>query len=119
MQSSYASLPDLVIGAGASTSNIFNGVYVYHDATEFILYGSGSYGVETYTLEVNQDQQATASTAGWVTASHAGADLTPPAAGKSKSFGIELTGAGSIRIKASANTAGVRTWKANKLWAWG
>ena len=119
MQSSYASLPDIVIAAGQTNSNVFNGVYVYHDATQLILYGTGAYGAETYKIQVNQDQEATNSSSGWVDLQIAGADVTPPAASKSKEFGVDLVSSGSFRIVASAGVAAERRWKANKLWSWG
>lgn len=117
MSDSYASLPDLVIPNGTNVSNVLPGVYTYHDAKEIVLYGSDAGGYpETYTLEINQDQNATNATSGWVTANDLGADLTPPAAGKSKAFGEAVVAAGSLRLKAGVAVAGNRTWKANKKW---
>lgn len=116
MSDSYASLPDLVIPNGSNVSNVLPGVYCFHDAKSLELYGTDGAYAETYTLEVNQDQNANNGTAGWVTANDAGADLTPPAAGKSKSFGEAVVGAGSLRLKSGVVVAATRTWKANKKW---
>jgi hypothetical protein len=116
MSDSYASLPDLVVPSGQVVSNVLPGVYTYHDAKSLELYGTDGAYPEAATLEVNQDQNATNASSGWVTANDAGADLTPPAAGKSKSFGEAVIGAGSLRIKLAGAAAANRTWKANKKW---
>ncbi len=121
METSYASLPDAVIPIGTALSQVFNGVWAYHDALQLILYASGAYAAETFILEVNQKQDATNADSGWVSAvaSDNVTPLTPPAAGLSKHFGIELLGSGSFRIKCtSGNVAAARTWKVNKLWSW-
>jgi hypothetical protein len=121
METSYASLPDIVIAAGQQYSQVFNGVYIYHDAVQIDMYGTGAYAAEAFAIEINQKQDATNSDTGWVSAVAIDNTtvLTPPAAGLSKHFGQELTGSGSFRIKCTGgNVAAERRWKANKLWSW-
>lgn len=120
METSYASLPDIVIASGQQYSQVFNGVYVYHDALRIMIYGTGAYGAETYTIEGNQKQDATNADTGWVTlkGNDNTTNLSLPPAGEMRSYETELTGVGSFRVKASANVAAERRWKANKLWSW-
>jgi hypothetical protein len=121
MQTSYASLPDIVIAIGQTLSQVFNGVHVYHDAVKLLFYGTGAYGAETYTIEVNQKQDATNADTGWVTAKNddGTTNLALPPAGESETYGLSLIGSGSFRVKASAGVAAERRWKANKIWSWG
>lgn len=120
MESSYASLPDIVIAVGTQYSQVFNGVWAYHDALQLLIYGTGAYGAETYTVEINQKQDALTGDAGWVTAKALdnATNVALPPAGESRHYGLELIGAGSFRVKASANVAAERRWKINKVWSW-
>jgi hypothetical protein len=120
METSYASLPDIVIPIGTNVSQVFNGVWAYHDAVRITIYGTGAYGAETYTIEGNQKQDATNADSGWVTlkSDDNTTNMALPPAGEMKSYETELIGTGSFRVKASGNVAAERRWKANKLWSW-
>lgn len=119
MISNYASLPDLIIPNGTDVSQVFNSVHVYSDAIGIMIY-SPSTLPETVYIEVNQDQEATASSSGWAAfetfdTSGSAINLFVPGAGKAQVY-QEIIFSGSFRLKSTTNVAGDRTFKCNKLY---
>jgi len=121
MITSYASLPDLVIPNGQTHSQVFNGVYVYHDAVGGIEIYSPDTLPESVYIEVNQDQLATNSSSGWKpieTFDDTGASvrLYVPGAGKAQTY-TDMIPAGSFRLTSTTAVVADRTFKCNKLWS--
>ena len=121
MITSYGSLPDLVIPNGSTMSQVFNGVYVYHDAIGGIQIYSPAVLPESVYIEVNKDQLATNSSPGWEeieTFDDTGASirLFVPGAGKSQTY-TEMVTAGSFRLRSTAAVAADRVFQCNKLWS--
>ena len=119
MISSFAPLPDLVIPSGTNVSEIFNGVYVFHDANGIMLYSPTGL-VESVYFEVNPNQLATSSSPNWCayeTFDPTGTSINMfvPGAGKAQVY-QEPVLAGSFRLKSSTNVGADRIFKCNKLW---
>jgi hypothetical protein len=119
MISSYATLPDLVIASGATVSNVFQGVYVFHDAIGLQIYSPDTLP-ETVYIEVNKDQQATNTSSGWKpyeVFDNAGVsiNLFVPGAGKSQTY-QEPIFAGSMRLKSTGAVGADRVFQVNKIW---
>lgn len=111
-----ATLPDLVIPNGQQYSQIFASSYIYSDAIAVGLIGSDASYPETYVIQVNRDDNATATSTDWVTLQINGTDVAPPVSGKAIVL-QEICMFGAMRIKASGAVAGTRTWRASKQWA--
>lgn len=119
MISSYAPLPDLVIPSGSNVSEVFNGVYVFHDANGVMLYSPTGL-TESIYFEVHQDQLAKTGDAGWCAyetfdSTGTSINMFVPGAGKAQVY-QEPVLAGSFRLKSATNVGADRVFKCNKLW---
>lgn len=114
MSASNIVLPDLVIPAAGTVSNILNGPGCYDDALAVVLYGPATLEAHTYTIEVSANPLAVAGSV-WTTlqVGETPADLAPPAAGKARVY-YELASAMSFRIKSNGALTDPMTFKATK-----
>lgn len=112
MINNSAELSAITVASGGTLSRTVRGVYEYNDAESITIYAPAVL-VEAGTIEVNDKDDGSGT---WVTLNHAGADVTPPAAGKAKSYGKELCSTMAFRIKLAV-TAADRIFKCSKQWS--
>lgn len=107
-------LPDLVMADGSDVTNIISSK-LYEDAAALMLYGV-TIDSQTYSIEVNKDPDATASSSGWCALHDGTNNILPPADDKARVY-AELVMAGAFRIKSTAALSGATsTWKVTKHW---
>lgn len=106
--------PNITIPNGTAVSNILKSSEL-HGVETISLYGPAALDAgHTYTLEVTDDQEATASST-WYTWNNGTADLNPPQANKGVSYPNFAFAA--FRIKDSTgNVAADRTWRSSLVW---
>ena len=104
-----ASLQDVVIASGATTSRAVFSDYEYSDARYITIQSPATLDALTFTIEVSQDATT------WATLATLSADLAVPAAGKAIQY-IEMLSSKYFRIKASGAVAANRTFKVSKQW---
>ena len=112
MINNNANLTDVTVLNAGTTSRTVRGVYEYGDAESITIYAPATLP-EAGTIQVNDKDDGSGN---WVTLQIAGADATPPAAGKAKTFGRELTTVNAWRI-VLAVVAADRTFKVTKQWS--
>jgi hypothetical protein len=113
MIKNQSKLTDVTVLNTGTTSRTVTGIYEYNDAEEITIYAPAVLP-EAGTIQVCEDPFI--ASPNWVTLQVAGADATPPAAGKAKSFGSELAGTAAFRIVLAA-TAADRTFRVTKQWS--
>jgi len=118
MISSYAQLPPITIPNGTAVSALVRGVYMYHDAVGLMFYSPATLPESVY-FEINQDENATETSTGWVAlqsyASGALANVVLPAAGCAQVY-QEVVFSGCFRLRSTTNVAADRVFTANKVW---
>lgn len=117
-------LPDLVIAAGATVSNIIERRQILDARSIGLIGGTTIDGGKTYTIEVTADLEPDNTNGVWATLTRIGyaadavADETPPATGKARTIKYQesdLTAFTAFRIKASGGVAsGGSTWHVTK-----
>lgn len=112
MINNTTSLTDITVLNAGTNSRTVRSVYEYGDAESLTLYAPAVLP-EAGTIQVNEKDDGSGT---WATLQIAGVDATPPAAGKAKSFGKELTAAMSWRIVLAA-VAADRVFKCTKQWS--
>lgn len=112
MINNSANLSDITVLNAGVNSRTVRGIYEYNDAESITIYAPAVLP-EAGTIQVNDKDDGSGN---WVTLQIAGADATPPAAGKAKSFGKELTSTMAFRIVLAA-VAADRTFKCSKQWS--
>jgi hypothetical protein len=112
MINNYAGLTDITVLNGQTNSRTVVGPNEFNDAEIITLYAPAVL-VEAGTIQVNRNPDGSGV---WDTLVSGGADVTPPAAGKAKSYGKELCGVGAFRI-VLAVVAADRVFQCSKQWS--
>ena len=115
MINNSANLSDITVLNAGVNSRVVCGPYEYNDAEILILLAPAVLP-EAGTIQINRDPLATNASPNWVTLQDAGVDVTPPAAGKAKSYGKMLCGSSAFRIVLAA-VAADRTFQCTKQWS--
>ncbi|SRR6266576_6267207 len=105
---------DLKIPNAGTISNVFLSRECYDDAEELELHAPAALDALTFTIEVSDAPEAAAPV--WRTLQDGSppADVSPPLAGKSRSYTTGLLSAVGLRLKASAPVAADRIWAVTK-----
>lgn len=104
-----ASLSDVTIASGGTTSRSVFSDYEYSDARFLSIQSPGTLDAATFTIEVSQDGIT------WATLATQAANVVVPAAGKAIQY-TEMLSSKYFRIKASAAVGADRVFKVSKQW---
>lgn len=104
-----ASLSDVTIASGGTTSRSVFSDYEYSDARFLTIQSPGTLDAITFTIEVSQDGTT------WATLANQTANIVVPAAGKAIQY-TEMLSSKYFRLKAASAVAADRAFKISKQW---
>jgi hypothetical protein len=116
MSSFYTRLTDATIAAGNNASRIISSKSEYHDAAAIAIFSPSTLDAHTFVIEVNESQDATASSTWKILEDSSGNPVGVPAAGRARWY-PELASVGAFRIRDNTgNVAADRTFAIGKTW---